>query len=155
MAAVRRFTLALEDFNTHFIRLPTSRPLSFSALSVLHTLSRRGPLRLSDLLRSEQLKQPALTSLVGNLVEAGLVIRRPHPSDGRAALLSLTAEGEDVVRQRHLERARRLASALTGRAGSDRELLVLAQLLRDVTAALAAGDEPTAPAGALSDGAQP
>jgi hypothetical protein len=35
-------TTAIEDFNTIFIRLPSVRRFSFSTLSVLHTLSRRG-----------------------------------------------------------------------------------------------------------------
>lgn len=55
-----------------FIRLPSAR-LSFS---VLHTLARRGPQRLTDLTATEQLKQPALTSLVAKLERDGLVSRR-------------------------------------------------------------------------------
>ena len=58
--AVERLTLSIEDFNSVFIRLSASDRLSFSALSVLHTLSRVGPCRLSELVRTEQIKQPAL-----------------------------------------------------------------------------------------------
>ena len=90
---VDRLTTVIEDFNTIFIRLPSVRRFNFSTLSVLHTLSRKGPLRLTDLLATEQLKQPALTSLVAKLVQDGLLQRRPDPSDGRAMLLSLTRDG--------------------------------------------------------------
>jgi DNA-binding MarR family transcriptional regulator len=83
-----RLTQVIVDFNTIFIRLPSVRRFNFSTLSVLHTLSRSGPLRLTDLLATEQLKQPALTSLVSKLEDDGLVRRRPDPSDGRAILLS-------------------------------------------------------------------
>ncbi|MEV4172601.1 MarR family transcriptional regulator [Nonomuraea sp. NPDC049709] len=99
----------IEDFNAYFIRLPSVRRFSFSALSVLHTLDRRGPLRLTDLTATEQLKQPALTSLVANLARDGLVSRRPDPRDGRAVLLDLTPEGRDVVRSRHADRVARLS----------------------------------------------
>jgi len=40
--AVERLTLSIEDLSSLFIRLPASGPLTFSALSVLHTLSRWG-----------------------------------------------------------------------------------------------------------------
>ncbi|MCF6475438.1 MarR family transcriptional regulator [Nonomuraea sp. MG754425] len=101
---------AIEGFNVYFIRLSAVRRLSFSALSVLHTLSRVGrPMRLTELTATEQLKQPALTSLVAKLERDGLVARRPDPGDGRAVLLSLTPEGEQVVRSRRADRVARLA----------------------------------------------
>ncbi|WP_344486564.1 MarR family transcriptional regulator [Nonomuraea monospora] len=100
---------AIEDFNTYFIRLPAVRRLSFSSLSVLHTLSRKGPMRLTELTATEQLKQPALTSLVTKLERDGLVTRSPDPRDGRAVLLSLTSEGEQVVESRRADRVARLA----------------------------------------------
>ncbi len=52
---IGELTTAIEDFNTFFIRLPSVRRFSFSALSVLHTLARKGPLRLTDLTATEQL----------------------------------------------------------------------------------------------------
>jgi DNA-binding MarR family transcriptional regulator len=55
---------------------------------------------------TEQIKQPTLTTLVSKLEVAGLVSRRPDPSDGRAALLSLTTAGEMVVQSRLVAIAR-------------------------------------------------
>jgi DNA-binding MarR family transcriptional regulator len=119
-----RLATVIEDFNAVFIRLPSVHRLNFSALSVLHSLSRAGPMRLTDLLATEQIKQPALTSLVSKLEETGLVSRRPDPSDGRAALLSVTSAGEMVVRSRHADRVAMLAR-LTDRL-EDRDWAVLA-----------------------------
>ena len=121
-------TTAIEDFNTIFIRLPSVRRFSFSTLSVLHTLSRRGPLRLTDLTATEQLKQPALTSLVAKLERDGLVSRRRDPRDGRAVLLSLTQEGQEIVRARHADRMTRL-SRLAGQL-NDQERDALAGYAR-------------------------
>ena len=106
---VDRLTTVIEDFNTIFIRLPSVRRFSFSTLSVLHTLARRGPMRLTDMLATEQLKQPALTSLVAKLERDGLLRRRPDPSDGRAMLLSLTRAGRQIVRSRHANRVAKLS----------------------------------------------
>ncbi|MGW7680255.1 MarR family winged helix-turn-helix transcriptional regulator [Kribbella sp. NPDC054772] len=105
---VDRLTTVIEDFNTIFIRLPSVRKFNFSTLSVLHTLDRRGPLRLTDLLPTEQLKQPALTSLVAKLEQDGLLQRRPDPADGRASLISLTRAGRQIVRSRHANRVAKL-----------------------------------------------
>jgi DNA-binding MarR family transcriptional regulator len=121
---VDRLATVIEDFNTVFIRLASVQKLNFSALSVLHSLSRGGPMRLTGLLATEQIKQPALTSLVSKLEAAGLVARRPDPSDGRAALLSLTTAGEMVVQSRHADRVAKL-ERLTDRL-DDRERAVLA-----------------------------
>jgi DNA-binding MarR family transcriptional regulator len=116
-------TTAIEDFNTIFIRLPSVRRLNFSALSVLHTLSRKGPLRLTELTATEQLKQPALTSLVAKLEQDGLVSRRPDPRDGRAVLLSLTREGKQVVRSRHANRIANLSRLVDQLNDEEREVL--------------------------------
>lgn len=117
------FVTALEDFNTVFIRLAEVNQLSLSTLSVLHTLSRRGPLRLTDLVRTERLKQPAMTSLVAKLEEQALVVRRPDPSDGRSALISLTPHGERIVTERHSDRVRNLAPLVAELDAEDRRAL--------------------------------
>ena len=120
---VDRLTTVIEDFNTIFIRLPSVRRLNFSALSVLHTLGRRGPLRLTDLLAMEQLKQPALTSLVAKLEQDGLLQRRPDPADGRASLLSLTRTGRELVRSRHANRVEKLAALVARLTPDERAVL--------------------------------
>jgi DNA-binding MarR family transcriptional regulator len=120
---VDRLTTVIEDFNTIFIRLPSVRRLNFSALSVLHTLDRRGPLRLTDLLATEQLKQPALTSLVAKLEQDGLLQRRPDPADGRASLISLTRAGRELVRSRHANRVAKLTDLVAQLTPDERAVL--------------------------------
>ncbi|MFI7061620.1 MarR family transcriptional regulator [Kribbella sp. NPDC050124] len=120
---VDRLTTVIEDFNTIFIRLPSVQRFNFSTLSVLHTLGRSGPLRLTDLLSTEQLKQPALTSLVGKLEQDGLIARRPDPTDGRAMLLSLTKEGREIVRSRHANRVAELTRLVDQLTDDERAVL--------------------------------
>src|SRR5580658_716714 len=141
-----RLATVIEDFNTVFIRLASVHRLNFSALSVLHSLSRGGPMRLTDLLATEQIKQPALTTLVSKLEAAGLVSRRPDPGDGRAALLSLTTAGEMVVQSRHADRVAKL-TRLTGRL-DDHERAVLADAQEVLSRLVAiARDAPAEPPG--------
>lgn len=126
---------AIEDFNTVFIRLAGVEKVSFSTLSVLHTLGRRGPMRLTDLVATEQIKQPALTSLVAKLSADGLIERTPDPRDGRAALLTLSPAGRHVVDSRRHDRVARLSVLTAQLSDADRAVLgrlpeVLATVVR-------------------------
>ncbi|MFD7154494.1 MarR family winged helix-turn-helix transcriptional regulator [Kribbella sp. NPDC059898] len=120
---VDRLTTVIEDFTTIFIRLPSVRRLNFSALSVLHTLDRNGPLRLTALLATEQLKQPALTSLVAKLEQDGLLQRAPDPTDGRASLLALTRDGRQLVHSRHAHRVAELTALADRLTPAERAVL--------------------------------
>lgn len=105
---VDAFTTAIENFNRFYIRLPTLEKLSFTTLSVLDTLAARGPMRLTDLTRTEQVSQPGITQLVTRLERDGLVERRPDPTDGRAVLVYLTEAGRRIRRSRRDDRTRHL-----------------------------------------------
>ncbi|MCP2351483.1 MarR family winged helix-turn-helix transcriptional regulator [Nonomuraea roseoviolacea] len=107
--SVTDLTLALEEFTRMFIRLPSVQRLSFTTLSVLHTLAGRGPQRLTALAAGEQVTQPAMTQMVTKLQRDGLVERRADPSDNRAVLVHLTAAGAAVVRGRRADRVAHLA----------------------------------------------
>jgi DNA-binding MarR family transcriptional regulator len=133
IAPVERLTRSIEDFNTVFIRIPAGDRLTFSSLSVLHTLSRTGPCRLSDLVRTEQIKQPALTAAVAKLERDGLVRRSPDPDDGRASLLSLTAAGKSIVSRRHAARVEGLRRLIDRLPPADRKrMLGIADVLDDI-----------------------
>jgi DNA-binding MarR family transcriptional regulator len=138
---IGELTTAIEDFNTFFIRLPSVRKFNFSTLSVLHTLDRKGPLRLTDLTATEQLKQPALTSLVAKLERDGLVSRRRDPRDGRAVLISLTQDGREIVRSRHADRMAKLSRLAAQLNEQERDALAgCAGVLARLTEIAAAGD---------------
>jgi DNA-binding MarR family transcriptional regulator len=123
---VAELAAVIEEFNSRFIRLPTTGRLSFTTLSVLHTLSRCSPLRLSALTATEQVTQPAVTQIVTRLEQDGLVVRRPDPGDGRAVLVHITQAGVELVAARHAERVSKLA-ALTDRLSlADRQAIAAA-----------------------------
>jgi DNA-binding MarR family transcriptional regulator len=102
------FTTVVEKFAGIFIRLPSVEKLSFTTLSVLHTLVHRGPMRLSELTATEQVSQPAITQLVARLERDGLVERAPDPRDGRAVQVRATLAGSRIVLTRHADRVARL-----------------------------------------------
>ena len=125
--SVADLTSVLEDFIRIFIRLPSVQRLSFTTLSVLHTLAGRGPMRLAELTASEQVTQPAITQIVTKLEHDGLVERRPDPSDGRAVLVHITAAGAAIVNGRRADRMAVLAE-LTDRLTPEERAAVAAAL---------------------------
>lgn len=73
---------------------------SMREYDVLYTLAKGdGPMRLCDLQSGVLLSQPALSRMVDRLVQRGLLERETDPDDGRAVLVSLSAEGRRVQRE--------------------------------------------------------
>jgi DNA-binding MarR family transcriptional regulator len=64
---------------------------------VLLTFSRNGSLPLGKMGERLQVHATSITSIIDRLESAGLVVRRPHPEDGRAVLAEITDEGRRVV----------------------------------------------------------
>src|SRR5689334_6091608 len=64
---------------------------------VLLTFSRRGSLPLGKMGRRLQVHPTSITSIIGRLEGAGLVVRRPHPQDGRTVLAEITDAGRATV----------------------------------------------------------
>jgi len=123
---VSTFTSLMEDFTSIFIRLPLVEKLSFTTVSVLHALSRRGPMRLHDLTVTEQLSQPAITQLVTRLEQDGLLERHSDPHDGRVVLVALTARGEHIIAARQADRVRQLTRFFEQLSVDDRRAIAAA-----------------------------
>jgi DNA-binding MarR family transcriptional regulator len=111
---VSDFAMVFEDLTRIFIRLPSIEKLSFTTLSVLHTLSLKSPMRLTELTVNEQVTQSAITQLVTRLERDGLVERRPDPNDGRVVQVHITALGENVIDSRRLNRMTKLSKFIEG-----------------------------------------
>jgi DNA-binding MarR family transcriptional regulator len=75
------------------------RTLSLTATSVLSTLERTGPRRLTDLAVSEEITQPSMTALVKQLADLGLAERRRDPADARVVLVAVTSAGSRQLRE--------------------------------------------------------
>ena len=73
-----------------------SRDLSLSERAVLGRLDRDGPATTADLARAEGVKPQSMGATIGSLAARGLVVGRPHPTDGRRVNLALTARGAAV-----------------------------------------------------------
>ncbi|MBF4764939.1 MarR family transcriptional regulator [Nocardioides islandensis] len=64
---------------------------------VLLTFSSRGSLPLGKMGERLQVHPTSVTSIVQRLVQDGLVVRLPHPDDGRGVLAEITPRGRALV----------------------------------------------------------
>jgi DNA-binding MarR family transcriptional regulator len=64
---------------------------------VLLTFSHAGSLPMGKMGERLQVHPTSITSIIDRLQVAGLVVRRPHPDDGRAVLAEITPAGREVV----------------------------------------------------------
>jgi len=79
------------------------RPLDLSfaryELLVLLSFTRSGALPMAKAGARLQVHPASVTNAAGRLEGAGLVLRRPHPEDGRAVLVEITAAGRRLARR--------------------------------------------------------
>jgi DNA-binding MarR family transcriptional regulator len=102
---------------------------------VLLTFSSRGSLPLGKMGERLQVHPTSITSIVDRLQAAGLVVRRPHPDDGRAVLAEITPSGRQLVEKATAD----LVEAEFGLGALEQPgLRALSELLRPVRKA--AGD---------------
>ena len=85
---------------------------------LLWELNRLGPSTQQTLATSLKVSPRNITGLVDALEAAGFVIRRSHPRDRRAILVTLTEQGSQTIAEMAQERAQ-IASALIADLSSD------------------------------------
>ncbi|MGH2876516.1 MAG: MarR family winged helix-turn-helix transcriptional regulator [Solirubrobacteraceae bacterium] len=95
-------------------------------ISVLLTVVREGPIRLSALAESEGLNPTMLSRVISDLCDAGLVARTSDDGDRRAAWAEATEAGEALAQRMRRERTDALNAALEGVGTSDRRTLIRA-----------------------------
>ena len=88
--------------------------LSPSLSATLATVENHGPLTPSEVADRERIKRPTATRLVAKLEQLGLVTRTQDPTDGRAWLVSTTAEGRELMKRLRTRKTAYLAKRLDG-----------------------------------------
>lgn len=95
MAAVTSLMRAQQIVLARVETVLRPRGLTFARYELLMLLkfSRHGALSMKRASSRLQVHPTSVTNAVDRLEGAGLVVRRPHPRDGRATLVELTAAG--------------------------------------------------------------
>jgi DNA-binding MarR family transcriptional regulator len=97
--------------------------LSISMMAVLGALFRYGDRTVGELAAFERVQPPTMTRKVTSLEEAGYVTRRPHESDGRVVVVTLTEQGRATLLADRKRRDEWLARQLRELTQEERDLL--------------------------------
>jgi DNA-binding MarR family transcriptional regulator len=105
------------------LRQEAGADLGPSQTAALATVERHGPLSPSELAKIERIRRPTVTRIVRHLEQAGLIERVTDPQDGRASILSVTAEGRALLRRLRERKTAYLAKRLAALDAEDRRTL--------------------------------
>jgi len=88
--------------------------LSATAYPLLVTLNEFGPHRAAELADLFALDKGAVSRVVHQLLELGLIERTPDPSDGRASILQVTAKARKKMAELAVSRRQEFGAKLAG-----------------------------------------
>lgn len=94
LARAAAFRTALRRLLQRTDAVAAQAGLTSQRYDLLLQIRSAGGVRVTELCELLRLRQTAVTELVKRAEEAGLIVRRASPEDGRVSLLRLTAEGE-------------------------------------------------------------
>jgi DNA-binding MarR family transcriptional regulator len=118
-----------------------SHELSLTEFAVMARLDREGAATTAELARAEGMKPQSMGTTIAALVEAGMVERRPHPTDGRQVNLGLTAKGAAVRKSAKDAKRSWLTQAVNQLDDEERETLFKAsEIIRRLAERPSAGD---------------
>jgi DNA-binding MarR family transcriptional regulator len=97
------------------------RPVDFSVLSVI---THNAGITSRQLCGALGLLPPNVVGMINALEKRDLIVRRPHPHDGRAMGLHLTPKGEKLMRDAEVTAAELEADATSGLSDTERKTLI-------------------------------
>jgi DNA-binding MarR family transcriptional regulator len=101
----------------------TETVLSDIQLAALAALERHGSMTPGELAEHEKVQPPSMTRVIAVLEERGLVTREPHATDRRQVILTVTADGKELVQRVRRRREAWLAQRLQELSPEEREIL--------------------------------
>src|SRR4051812_35880151 len=105
------------------MRQEAGAQLSPSLTAALATIERHGPLTPSELADRERVQRPTVTRVLARLEEAGLVDRAADPQDRRSCLVSISADGSELLQAVRDRKDAFLAQRIDALEPADREAL--------------------------------
>ncbi len=100
--------------------------LPMAQIEILQRLDDEPRLRVRDLAERHRLAPNTVSTLVQQMVTAGLVNREPDPTDRRAVTITATATGRAALAGWLAANEQRLSGALSALSGTDRRRIAAA-----------------------------
>ncbi|MGH9007674.1 MAG: MarR family winged helix-turn-helix transcriptional regulator [Acidimicrobiales bacterium] len=122
--AAARLRSAIARISRHLRPTKAGAGYTPTQISVLQTVAKQGPIRLSDLAAAEGLNPTMLSRVARKFEDPGLIRRHRHPVDRRAALLEVTPAGRKLVERIRHERTDQLSVELDGLTETEHRLVI-------------------------------
>ncbi|TDD83118.1 MarR family transcriptional regulator [Actinomadura rubrisoli] len=98
-------------------------PLSLTQFAALAAIERNGSMTPRELADHEKVQPPSMTRVIAYLEERALLMRSPHPTDGRQVVLSTTEQGAALLREERRRKEAWLSRRLGELTEDEREIL--------------------------------
>ncbi|MBJ8344206.1 MarR family winged helix-turn-helix transcriptional regulator [Antrihabitans sp. YC2-6] len=116
-------SLAVVRLTRHLRGRRTESQVSLTQLSALATLASEGAMTPGALAARERVQPPSMTRVIASLADIGLVDRKPHPTDGRQIIVSLSEAGSALIADETSAREAWMTEQLAGLAPEQLRLL--------------------------------
>jgi DNA-binding MarR family transcriptional regulator len=121
-----RLRRAVHRLARAFNSVATDEGLTPTQASVLGTVVNAGPLTVANLADIEHLNPTLLSRVIGKLVDAEYVQRRPDPNDLRSAIVEATAAGRRLQKRVIAQRAAVLIDSAADLSADETQRLLAA-----------------------------
>jgi DNA-binding MarR family transcriptional regulator len=98
-------------------RLSVTQHAALAAVERHHTMTPR------DLAEHEKVQPPSMTRVIAALEEQELLVRSPHPTDGRQVILEATEKGRELLKEQRRRKQAWLSQRLTELTPEERAIL--------------------------------
>ena len=116
----------VREVRRHNVDVPSASTRLMSLLDEL------GPSTVGALATADRCTQPTMSGLVNGLVERGWARREPHPDDARASLVTMTAEGRELLTDVRRRNAALVAERIEASGRSPEDLATAVAVLADL-----------------------
>ncbi len=132
--SVRELSNDLVVLSARLVREIRRNTVDYPAAStrLMSLLDELGPSTVGALAQADRCSQPTMTGLVNGLVDKGWVQRDPHPDDARASLVTMTAEGRQMLTTVRHRNATLVAERIEASGRSPEELATAVAVLSDL-----------------------
>ncbi len=124
--AVTEFRLAVGQLVRRLRTEVNPGDLTLSQSATVARLEKAGWATTADLARAESVKPQSMAAVLTSLEQDGLVQRRPHPTDGRQVLFSLTDDGAEARRKHNIAKHDWLLAAMARLEPSEQQTFIAA-----------------------------
>ena len=105
------------------LRAQGGSSLSATQHAALAAVDRRRSMTPGELAEHEKVQPPSMTRVIAVLEEQRLMVRSPHPTDGRQVVLQITDKGKSLLKEERRRKEAWLARRLQELTNEERAIL--------------------------------